>query len=180
MSFSPTIIITSRDKLLKRHFETFRAKEKRGCNIIGCFSSNDEQLSKEWESEYKILSLCFDDIDTTGPFPIYNNEKEKTLSFQVPPKCILFNDNLAIKCIDYIKTTKNLLNWIIFCDVGMSRSPAIGDFIARVLSKAANDWRIHYEFLLEYAYQSHPNRLVSEKLNKHFNETVSVLCNKIK
>lgn len=180
MSFSPKIIVTSRDNLQHKYLNILQAKEKRGSNIIGCFSSDDKELSKYWEEEYKILSLCFDDIDTIGNLPFYHDPKNRTLSFDLPPKFILFDDLLAKKCVDYISQTKNLLNWIIFCDVGASRSSAIGDFIVRVLSKAANNWFIHYEFLKDYGYKTNPNNLVLEKLNVYFQETVNEISKKIK
>ena len=179
MSFSPKIIVDGREFLLKKFPEILKQKE-RGCNIIGCFSSHDKSLSEKWETEYNICSLCFDDIDYSGNTPVFYDCKENSMKFTLPPNCVLFDESLTRKCIDYIISRKNLLNWVIFCDVGVSRSPAIGDFIARTLSEAANDWHIHYEYMLDYAYKTHPNQYVLSKLNRYYDEVCQILSNKIK
>lgn len=179
MSFALTIIVCSRKELQTKYAEALNARSKRGCNIIGCFSSHDAELADKWRDEYRITSVCFDDVDTTRSLSGYLDEKTNTFSFGLPPKCILFDDRHTQTIIDSMKNTTNLLNWIVFCDVGISRSPAIADFIARVLSKASGDWRIHYGFMLEYAYNVHPNGLVVSTLNKYFTETVEALSNKI-
>lgn len=179
MSFAPTIIVCSRKEFETKYIEIRNARSKRGCNVIGCFSSHDAELADKWRDEYRITSVCFDDVDTTRSLSGYLDEKTNTFSFGLPPKCILFEDKHAQTIIDVIKNTTNLLNWVVFCDVGVSRSPAIADFLARVLSQAANDWRIHYEFMLKYAYNVHPNGLVVSILNKYYAETVEALSNKI-
>lgn len=180
MGFAPKIIICSRKEFETKYTEIRNARSKRGCNVIGCFSSHDAELADKWRDEYQITSVCFDDIDTSKNLTRCYDPTSGTLSFKLPPKCILFEDKHAQTIIDAIKNTTNLLNWVVFCDVGVSRSPAIADFIARVLSQAANNWRIHYEFMLEYAYNVHPNGLVVSILNKYYAETVEALSNKIR
>lgn len=45
MSFAPTIIVCSRKELQTKYAEALNARSKRGCNIIGCFSSHDAELA---------------------------------------------------------------------------------------------------------------------------------------
>jgi len=111
---------------------------------------------------YDVLYLRFHDILSDGHIQSLN---------EVGDKIVPINDEHIDKILDFAERYNHIKDWLIHCEAGMSRSPAV----ALALSEILNGGERHEGFVKTMYPKIHNNIKVRKAiLNKHYHKTLSV------
>lgn len=123
---------------------------ERGVVFKGCYAlisirdpGSERVLYRRTEGFVAAIELSFDDVDPSGGFPL-------------PGRAQLMSKGDAEQIAQFVQERRDEVDgFVIHCEAGISRSPAIASAIARYLNQPEE------QFWQEY----HPNRYVYETLN---------------
>lgn len=136
--------------------------------IIGILSSNDKKENHplfRFQKLHNVLLLVFDDIDINSINKIFYPDA----GFTTP-----FDDKLASMLKQFIEAHLSIKKYFIHCDVGISRSVAVGYCVAKTYDLHHNhpmflsECSLFKFFLTQKSFV--PNNLIIKKYEEVFDE----------